>query len=153
MYTYGYRGDIMNYRKHKLYSVYRAILARCYNPKCKSYKNYGARGILNEFTGYKEFIDWSLSNGYEEGLEIDRRDNNKNYSIDNCRWVTKSLNNKNRRCTSSCGYHGVSEQKSGKFKARLGSKIIGYYSDPKEAAIAYDSYIKENMLENKINFL
>lgn len=143
----------MNYRKHKLYSVYRAILARCYNPKCKSYKNYGARGILNEFTGYKEFIDWSLSNGYEEGLEIDRRDNNKNYSIDNCRWVTKSLNNKNRRCTSSCGYHGVSEQKSGKFKARLGSKTIGYYSDPKEAAIAYDSYIKENMLENKINFL
>lgn len=143
----------MNYRKHKLYAVYRSILSRCYNPNCKSYKNYGGRGISNEFTDYKEFIDWSILNGYKEGLEIDRRDNDKNYSMSNCRWVAKSLNNKNRRCTSSCGYHGVSKQKSGKYKARLGNKTIGYYSCPKDAAMAYDSYIKENALPNKTNFI
>ena len=66
----------MVYRKHKLYDVFRAMLNRCNKENNKDYKNYGARGIKVEFTDYKDFIDWALINGYKEGLEIDRIDNN-----------------------------------------------------------------------------
>lgn len=143
----------MKYRKHKLYEVFRAMLKRCYNETYKDYKNYGARGIQVEFEDYKDFIDWALVNGYQEGLEIDRKDNDGNYSKDNCRFVSKSLNNKNRRCTSKTGFRGVAIQTKGnlKYKARLGSKSLGYYNTALEAAKAYDAYIIVNSLENSLN--
>ena len=142
----------MNYRKHKLYDVFRAMLARCTKENHKDYKNYGARGISVEFTDYKEFIDWALENGYKEGLEIDRENNNGNYSISNCRFVTKSVNNMNRRSTSNTGFKGVSlEARSGKYKARIKNKTIGYYITAIEAAKAYNKHITENSLPNQLN--
>lgn len=143
----------MNYRKHKLYWVFRSMLNRCNNANNKDYKNYGLRGITVEFIDYKDFIDWALLNGYEEGLEIDRRNNDGNYSKTNCRFVTKSLNNKNRRQTSSSGYKGVTEQKqfTKRYKARVGNKTLGYYKTALEAAKTYDAYIIVNNLDNLLN--
>lgn len=142
----------MNYRNHKLYDVFRAMLKRCNNEKHKDYKNYGARGITVEFSNYKDFIDWALINGYEQGLEIDRINNDGNYSKQNCRFVSKSLNNMNRRCTASSGYRGVTfQKKENKYKARLGNKSLGYYTTALEAAKAYDAYIIINNLPNSIN--
>ena len=42
----------------------------------------------------------TLLNGYEQGLQLDRIDNNKGYSPDNCRWCKASVNNHNRRNTA-----------------------------------------------------
>jgi len=73
---------------------------RCYNLKDKHYKDYGGRGIkvceewLNDS---RKFIKWSLENGYKKELQIDRIDNNGNYSPDNCRWVTPKENSRNKR--------------------------------------------------------
>ena len=73
---------------------------RCYDPKSRSYKDYGARGIqicdewLND---PNSFVKWALENGYEPGLSIDRIDNDGNYKPENCRWVTLAENNQNRR--------------------------------------------------------
>ena len=142
----------MNYRKHKLYGVFRSMKARCYKNTHKDYKNYGARGITIEFIDYKDFIDWALQNGYEEGLEIDRKNNDGNYSKDNCRFVTKSVNNMNRRTTSNSGFKGVSlETRSGKYKARIKNKFIGYYTTAIDAAKAYNQYIIDNNLPNQLN--
>ena len=88
---------------HSLNNRWCAMKQRCYNPKCKSYKNYGARGItvcdewLNDFDS---FYNWSIENGYQEDLELDRIDNDKGYSPDNCRWVKAVTNNHNRRNTA-----------------------------------------------------
>lgn len=142
----------MNYRKHKLYGVFRSMKARCYKDTHKDYKNYGARGITIEFIDYKDFIDWALQNGYEEGLEIDRKNNDGNYSKDNCRFVTKSVNNMNRRTTSNSGFKGVSlETRSSKYKARIKNKFIGYYTTAIDAAKAYNQYIIDNNLPNQLN--
>ena len=142
----------MNYRKHKLYDVFRSMKARCYKDTNKDYKNYGARGIIVDFIDYKDFIDWALQNGYEEGLEIDRKNNDGNYSKVNCRFVTKSINNMNRRTTSNSGFKGVSlESRSGKYKARIKNKSIGYYMTAIDSAKAYNQYIIDNGLPNQLN--
>lgn len=73
---------------------------RCNYPTNKSYKYYGARGIKlcpeweNDYSAFKKR---ALENGYKEGLTIDRKDNDKGYSPDNCRWVTRADNNRNKR--------------------------------------------------------
>ena len=88
-------------RKHlSLYHVWRGMKSRCYNPHDKSFKNYGERGISvcqqwkDDFTA---FMEWSLKNGYQKGLQIDRIDNNGNYEPQNCRWVTQKENSNNTR--------------------------------------------------------
>jgi len=83
----------------KLHARWAQIKRRCFNSHDKVYQHYGAKGITmcdewkNDFV---KFYDWSMANGYKDGLEIDRIDNSKGYSPDNCRWVTrlKQANNK-----------------------------------------------------------
>lgn len=64
---------------------------RCNNPTTNRYERYGERCIkvcdewLNSF---KAFENWAYTNGYREYLTIDRKDNDGNYTADNCRWVT-----------------------------------------------------------------
>lgn len=88
-------------RYFKLRCVYNGMKARCNNPNTKSYKNYGARGIKIEesFNTFEKFFNWAVSQGYDVDikLEIDRIDNNGNYSVENCRLVTKAENSRNTR--------------------------------------------------------
>lgn len=93
----------------KLYRVYRAMRNRCYRTKDKSYAIYGGRGItvcdewLNSF---QVFYDWSMANGYEEGLTLERKDTNKGYSPENCCWITKAEQARNRRSNHPLTYKG-----------------------------------------------
>lgn len=82
-----------------LTSIHAAMKDRCYNENSKHYKYYGGRGIQVEeyLHDLDQFIDWALNNGYVTGLSIDRTDNNKGYSRDNCRWVTRKEQNRNKR--------------------------------------------------------
>ncbi len=104
--TYNYEPIQINYSDRntvilikKLRHVRNDIKQRCYNPNKSNYKWYGAKGVTvcDEWSGNKSeaFINWALSNGYREGLEIDRIDGNGNYEPRNCRWVTKYENIKN----------------------------------------------------------
>lgn len=82
----------------KIYSVYANMKDRCYNDNHHEFKNYGGKGIiicndwLNKENGFINFYNWSIENGYEEGLSIDRIDENKNYCPENCQWITRSEN-------------------------------------------------------------
>ena len=89
------------FRHTKLYAVWYNMKTRCFNKKVKQYKDYGGRGITicNEWLEFIPFRDWSLFNGYQEGLEIDREDNDGNYEPSNCRWVTNKENLRNKRTT------------------------------------------------------
>ena len=80
------------------YSKWANMMQRCYNPNVPNYCNYGGRGITvcDEWHEFKNWYNdmWST---YEDGLLLDRIDNEKPYSKDNCRWTTMIEQHKNKR--------------------------------------------------------
>ena len=77
--------------KERLYETWQNMKRRCYEITNKRYKNYGGRGIkvCNEWLhNYINFRNWAISNGYKDGLTIDKIDVNGNYESANCRWTT-----------------------------------------------------------------
>jgi hypothetical protein len=90
-----------NLSKTKIYHVWAGMKDRCLNENNKAYKHYGERGVTVCEEWQKDFMsfyNWSMQNGYEEGLSVDRINNNGNYEPSNCRWVDmKSQCNNHRR--------------------------------------------------------
>lgn len=82
-----------------LYTLWNNMIQRCTNIKNKRYKDYGGRGIsvCKSWMNVNTFVDWAENNGYEKGLELDRKNNNKGYSPGNCRFVTGEVNCNNKR--------------------------------------------------------
>lgn len=85
---------------HKLYRVWASMKGRCLDKGDSSYSNYGGRGIsichdwMNDFN---IFYNWAISNGYRDGLSIDRINNDGNYEPSNCRWATAKTQCRNTR--------------------------------------------------------
>lgn len=81
------------------YSAWASMISRCTNPTHKSYKNYGARGIgvcdrwINSFDNFLTDVGVKP----RKSLSLDRMDNNKDYSPDNCHWTTSKVQMNNVR--------------------------------------------------------
>lgn len=89
-----------NSSKTRLYNIWCGMKKRCYNSASSVYEYYGGRGITvcDEWLhSFEAFRDWALTHGYAENLTIDRIDNDKGYSPDNCRWLTLADQQRNRR--------------------------------------------------------
>lgn len=89
-------------QEHKsLYWAWKSMKQRCQNPKCVVYRNYGQRGIsvCDEWQKFEPFLEWALNNGFQKGLDLDRKNNDGNYEPSNCRWVARRENINNRRNT------------------------------------------------------
>jgi hypothetical protein len=72
------------------YQTWTHIKGRCHNPKDRAFKWYGARGIQVCERWRASFEDFLADMGPRPpGLQLERTDNNKGYSPDNCRWATK----------------------------------------------------------------
>lgn len=95
------------YKKHglhntRLHKIWDGMKMRCYNPNHEAYFRYGGRGIficdewLNDDNGFQNFYNWAMLNDYSNTLTLDRINNNKGYSPDNCKWSTNSEQQHNR---------------------------------------------------------
>jgi len=90
--------------KTRLHKIWCSMNERCNNPNTDMSYVYFQRGIkvCDEWKSYEAFRDWALANGYDPNAKrgvttIDRIDNDKGYSPDNCRWISQTENRRNRR--------------------------------------------------------
>lgn len=100
-------------RKHGLsyvpeYRAWQTMRLRCIEPTNAAYPNYGGRGIsvcARWLDSPQAFID-DMGPKPSPKHELDRKDNNGNYEPDNCRWVTRKVNDRNRRNNRMVEFHG-----------------------------------------------
>jgi hypothetical protein len=96
----------------RLYKIYYNMMSRCYNPKSTGYEYYGARKItvcVDWYDNFENFSIWSLSNGYEDHLTIDRKDVYGDYRPDNCKWSTVKEQGFNRRDNRVVTINGITK--------------------------------------------
>lgn len=102
----------------RLYNIYEGMKQRCYNKNHSMYKYYGGRGIkvcdrwkdsvLNFYADTEQAYNEHVSKYGEDNTTLDKIDNNKDYSPDNCRWATWSQQANNRTNNVVIEYEGES---------------------------------------------
>jgi len=135
-----------------LYKVYYAMRGKCHNPKDHGYYKYGAKGIrvCDEWLkSFEVFHDWAIKKGYLKGLSIDRIDVMGNYTPNNCRWETTTIQAQNIRPRSTTPYVHFNSSKQ-RFIARYQKegvrKQVGVFKTQQEAVDAIITHVKDNNL-------
>ena len=113
----GSEKTILRSTKHGLchsniYKVWSAMRQRCNNENSKDYYLYGAKGIKvckDWEDDFMSFYNWSIENGYDEKLTIDRIDNDKGYYPENCRWADLKTQANNQKRIKKYTYKGVTD--------------------------------------------
>lgn len=78
----------------RLHMIWGGMIGRCHTKTNGNYARYGGRGVIvcDEWRTFVPFMNWALSHGYSDELQIDRIDNDGNYEPSNCRFVTRKVN-------------------------------------------------------------
>jgi len=92
------KGDILhNLSNHPLYIRWAGMKQRIKDiNKRNSYLDKGIIVCDDWSCNFLSFYNWSILNGFQEDLELDRINNDANYSPDNCRWVSHKINCNNK---------------------------------------------------------
>lgn len=104
--TRKYAAELTNSR---LYVIWNSAKERCFCPNSTSYRWYGAKGIsmCGEWRNdFGSFYNWAMTNGYSEGLTLDRINPKGDYNPSNCRWVTYKKQANNRSTNLRFTYNG-----------------------------------------------
>lgn len=141
--------------KHPLYSVWQNMKRRCDAKKLKQFKDYGGRGIkvcVKWNNNFLIFFNWAISNGWSKELTLDRKNNNKNYSPLNCRFVDRIVQGRNQRTRITNKLSRGIDLNKGSFRARICVDkkpiFIGRFKSLRSAIKARKNYIKVNKLDN-----
>lgn len=122
----------------RLYAIWNSMRQRCNNPKHHAYENYGGRGIhiCPEWDDFGVFRAWAYSMGYDDNANygdctLDRIDVDKDYSPDNCRFVSMHVQSCNRRDSISVEHNGETHPLT-EWAVILGKDYSGLWKKYKE---------------------
>ena len=148
-------GTKHNLSKTRIYKIHNGMITRCYYSSASRYNRYGGRGIkvcdewLGE-NGIVNFYNWSINNGYQDDLTIERIDIDKDYSPNNCKWIPKSEQSLNTSRNHYVTYNGETKcvehwckklgLKSNTIYCRVKKNNISFY----EAIFEYKKYTKND---------
>lgn len=96
----------------RLYKTWESMKARCNSPRTTKYSYYGGRGITvcdKWSNNFMVFHDWALNNGYTDKLTIDRKDSNGNYEPANCKWSSRTEQQRNKRNSVYIEINGITK--------------------------------------------
>ena len=144
------------YTRTPLYRAYHDMKDRCYKPQKSNFKYYGGKGIKvcqEWLESYYTFYEWAMSNGYRQGLQIDRIDNSKDYCPENCRWSTKIEQENNKTTNVRIEFRGESHTISewarikGLTKGCLRTRLVKGWST--EKALTTKAKPRKRKVENE----
>lgn len=148
-------------RSNKFYQTWYGMLQRCTNSIREDYKNYGARGITvcEEWQDVRNFVAWAEKTYPNiEDATLDRINNDKGYSPENCTWSDKTTQAINQRImkNNKSGYVGIYYYKKyntwgANIRINKILKQIGSFKTKEEAIQARDNYIIQNNLPHKLS--
>lgn len=119
--------------KTRLYHIWINMKSRCFDEKSTTFHHYGGRGITvcREWaSSFLSFREWATANGYSDELSIDRINVDGNYCPENCRWVSGSIQqfNKRKPRRNTSGHVGVSwNKKSGKWYSYITKDYVMHF--------------------------
>jgi hypothetical protein len=153
----------MGLAKTRLYTTWKNMKSRCYNKNIPAYTDYGGRGITvcEDWLSFSNFYEWAMANGYNDNLTLERIDVNKGYFPDNCKWIPKTEQPKNRRNIIRVEGKTLEEisDLSGIDRAEIksryfrGARTIQELSKPLKKPVLVDGKtLKEISLETGINY-
>ena len=95
----------------RFYRIWKQLKSRCNNPSQQQYETYSKIGYDPRWKTFDNFYD-DMYETYQDGLTIDRIDNDKPYGPNNCRWATRSQQQRNRRATVRTKFYDELEYKA-----------------------------------------
>ncbi len=99
-------------RNHPLYESWLGMRNRCYWPQHNRFEHYGGKGIkvCDEWRDdFEVFYKWGIANGWKKGLQIDRKENDKDYCPDNCKFSTVKQQARNRTTNVKLTVNGITK--------------------------------------------
>lgn len=145
--------------KHKsTYQCYRDMKGRCFNKNSRRYYTHGQRGITVCERWLESFENFIEDMGVKpEGYTIDRKDNDGNYELSNCRWATPKEQGNNRRTNVNLSFGG-NTQTIQKWSEELGVSFSVLWKRlktmPLEKVLSSEMYGNQIIsLEKKIEIL
>lgn len=122
---------IMDPKKYiKLRNAWFGMMRRCYTDDRKDYHHYREARITicdEWLENFDSFALWAVNNGMELDLSLDRINNEKGYSPDNCRWTTKLVQNNNSSAVHTVIFRGEEKTLRG-WSEELGIKQETLYT-------------------------
>jgi hypothetical protein len=134
--------------KTRIYQCWADMKTRCTNSSNPYFHRYGGRGIgfCEEWRSFEPFYAWAMSHGYAPDLTLERIDNDKGYSPENCKWATQHEQSMNKsHLPSRTGYVGV-RKRGNRYTAEVYRHMnyfyVGLFKTPEEAHNARNEFLR-----------